>query len=265
MFPRQLRLTSACCFAIGLMSVVGCYRPYEEPPVAKKADNGSAAGSPSPSYTATASDSDTAATPAATVPESTVIKASVAPVPVGGMPSASPSGDKYFRPARTLGMPVATVEVRPSRSPVRKTPGGEPPPRTRVQAAPPTEAGVLGITFDDLMFPIERDQYFEPSMLNDSVRALLGKKVKIRGFMNNFSAAQDKGLKRFILMRDDQGCCFGPGAYLYDCIDVRMVPGQTTNFSTRVVAVEGVLTISVVEGFDGRQSSIFRLDAESAE
>ena len=52
-----------------------------------------------------------------------------------------------------------------------------------------------------------------------------------------------ENIREFVLVRDNQECCFGPGAALYDCIMVTMAPGKSINFSTRVVAVKGVLEI----------------------
>ncbi len=161
-------------------------------------------------------------------------------------------------------MPISTAPVRSPRSPVRKTAPGVPPPRTRVLEAPQASSGVLGITFDSLMFPMERNDAFSPTLFTDAVRALFDKRVKIRGFIHP-SCPYDTGVQTFILVRDDQGCCFGPGALLYDCIIVDMVPGKTTKFSTRPVAVEGRLTFREYKDLTGKHEAIFHLDGESVE
>ena len=46
-----------------------------------------------------------------------------------------------------------------------------------------------------------------------------------------------------MLVRDNQECCFGPGAALFDCVMVEMIPGNTTDFVTRPVTVEGKFLI----------------------
>jgi hypothetical protein len=189
---------------------------------------------------------------------------SAAPTPIATpSPSATPSASapsaaiqaSVEAALRNPYPPNATpVEVRPSRSPVR---------RPKAQAAPDTADGVLGLTFDDLVFPMEKDQPFVESLLTDKIRGLFGRKVKIRGYIHP-SCPFQTGVTSFILVRDDQSCCFGPGAALYDAIIVDMLPGRTTNFSTKPIAVEGVLTFREFKDF-GKHLAIYHLDAEAVE
>jgi hypothetical protein len=65
-----------------------------------------------------------------------------------------------------------------------------------------------------------------------------------------------------VLVRDNQECCFGPGAAIYDCILVEMKPGLTAEYSIRPVAVEGIFGIDEVKSGDVHLA-IYRLDAES--
>lgn len=99
------------------------------------------------------------------------------------------------------------------------------------------------LTFDDLKFEIERDGNFEPSMLTDDIKQFDKKTIKIRGFMLPTSVFQQTGIKQFVLVRDNQECCFGPGAMLYDCIFVEMDSGKTTTFTNRVVTIKGKFEI----------------------
>ena len=57
---------------------------------------------------------------------------------------------------------------------------------------------------------------------------------------------KETGIDQFVLVRDNQECCFGPGAALFDCVIVEMVPGRTTDFVTRPVTVEGRFKIDTV-------------------
>jgi len=172
--------------------------------------------------------------------------------------------DPYMRPAnRPIALAAATAEVKESRSPIRKQPG-IPPPRSRVLAAPEVGGDVLGITFDNLMFDIKSTDYFSPSMFNDSVRALFDKKVKIRGYIWP-DVPYQKGNTQFILVRDDQGCCFGPGALIYDNVVVKMAPGKSVDFTLRPIAVQGVLRFHEEKFLDQPPTSIYRLEAESVE
>ena len=99
------------------------------------------------------------------------------------------------------------------------------------------------INFDDLKFDIEKDQPFREAMLNKDVKSLEGKKVKLRGYILPATLYKEKGIKQFVLVRDNQECCFGPGAALFDCVWIDMEPGKTTDFVTRPVTVEGKFEI----------------------
>ena len=99
------------------------------------------------------------------------------------------------------------------------------------------------ITFDDLKFEIEKGAPFKSGMLTGENKELDKKTWKIRGFILPTTLFSKSNIREFVLVRDNQECCFGPGAALYDCIMVTMAPGKSINFSTRVVAVKGVLEI----------------------
>lgn len=95
------------------------------------------------------------------------------------------------------------------------------------------------INFDDLKFDIEKDSIFDAKMWTPRLKKISGKKVKLSGYILPSTLFQEKGIKQFILVRDNQECCFGPGAALYDCVVVNMVDGASTDFTTRPVTVEG--------------------------
>jgi hypothetical protein len=121
------------------------------------------------------------------------------------------------------------------------------------------------ITFDDLKFEIEKGAPFHSEMLTDENKDLDKKTWKIRGFILPTTLFSKSNIKEFVLVRDNQECCFGPGAALYDCIMVTMAPGKSINFSTRVVAVKGVLEIDT-ESFRYPDSeehyAIYKMTAE---
>jgi hypothetical protein len=116
-------------------------------------------------------------------------------------------------------------------------------------------------TFDNIRFDIQPGQPFHREMLPDAIEALVGQRIRIRGYI--LPTAQKRGIKQFVLVRDNQECCFGPGAALYDCILVEMQTGQTAEFSIRPVAVEGTFDVQEVRGLDGKHLAIYHLDAES--
>ncbi len=115
-------------------------------------------------------------------------------------------------------------------------------------------------SFDDLKFDIEVGGEFDRSMLTEDIKNLVGKKIRIRGYMR--PSFQQDGIRQFILVRDNLECCFGPGAAIYDCILVKMEGEKSTSFSVRPIAVEGVLKVEEFEGPDGRLWAIYRMVAE---
>jgi hypothetical protein len=95
------------------------------------------------------------------------------------------------------------------------------------------------ITFDDLKFDIEKDGKFSREMLTEDIEKLNDQTVNLRGFILPASVMQTKNIKKFVLVRDNQECCFGPGAALYDCVIVQMQGDAVAEFTTRPVAVKG--------------------------
>lgn len=122
------------------------------------------------------------------------------------------------------------------------------------------------ITFDDLKFDIEKDGDFKPEMITKELKELDKKTLTLRGFILPTSVFQQSGIKQFVLVRDNQECCFGPGAAIYDCVWVEMAPGKTTNFATRVVTVKGKFEIDTekYQYPDGGYYAIYRMTAEEA-
>jgi hypothetical protein len=116
-------------------------------------------------------------------------------------------------------------------------------------------------TFDDIRFEMKIDEPFRPEMLTDSIKSMFGQRIRIRGYM--LPTAQSNGIREFVLVRDNQECCFGPGAALYDCILVQMQPGETAHYSTYPVAIEGTFGFNEIKMPDGRHLAIYRLEAES--
>jgi hypothetical protein len=146
--------------------------------------------------------------------------------------------------------PTAT-DVAPQQSPVIE------------QAAKPQPARIADKTFDDIKFDIEPDAPFDRQMLTEDIEALAGKRIRIRGWM--LPTFQRSGITQFVLVRDNQECCFGPGAALYDCIVVDMVGDASADFSTQAIAVEGKFSIDELVGPDGKHLAIYHLDGERAE
>jgi hypothetical protein len=165
--------------------------------------------------------------------------------------------------------PASTKEVSGQRPSSGDTIKPQDPPKGERQLAEDRKAREAArkrgeITFDDLKFNIEKGGTFKDEMITAEIRDLDKKVVKLRGFILPTSVFQQNGIKQFVLVRDNQECCFGPGAALYDCVIVEMQPGKTASFSTRVVTVKGKIEIDS-ESFqypDGGHYAIYKMTAE---
>lgn len=122
------------------------------------------------------------------------------------------------------------------------------------------------ITFDNLKFEIEKDGKFDRKMLTPEIEKLNNQVVQIRGFILPASVMQMRNIKKFVLVRDNQECCFGPGAALYDCVIVQMKGDATAEFTTRPVAVKGKFKIKEFKypGDEGHYA-IYELEATAVQ
>jgi len=162
-------------------------------------------------------------------------------------------------------------------APVNPAPGNPAPvnPAPVVQAAPPRTVAIKArttgkakgdISFDDLVFDIEKDGKYVPVMLTDAIRDLDGQTVKLRGFILPSTLFRETNIDEFVLVRDNQECCFGPGAALYDCVVVNLVGGVTTDFTTRPVTVTGKFKLKEYKyPDDSGHFAIFNLEGTKVE
>jgi hypothetical protein len=141
-------------------------------------------------------------------------------------------------------------------------------PKTRAIAAKregnalvPGADGFIETSFDDLKFPMEKTEEFLESLFTDRVRTLFDRKIRIRGYM--YPTLRKKGLKQFVLVRDNMECCFGPGAALYDCVLVTMAGGATAQYSIYPVAVEGTFRFETLDGPEGRPLAIYQMAGDA--
>ena len=117
------------------------------------------------------------------------------------------------------------------------------------------------LTFDDIKFEIEKGAAFERSMLPKEIEELNKKTIRIRGWILPASVFKQSGIDEFVLVRDNQECCFGPGAALYDCIMIKMEKGKTANYTTRPVAVKGRFEVEELKFPDGKHYAIYKMTA----
>lgn len=138
-------------------------------------------------------------------------------------------------------------------------------PGARREVAPSAAAGaVRDVSFDDLKFEMQPGEQFQRAMLGPKIEQLSGSRIRVRGYIHPQSVFTLTDITAFVLVRDNQQCCFGPGAMLYDSMMVYMAEGRTTNFTDRPITVEGVFRIEELVGPDGKHYSIYRVDGVSA-
>ncbi len=131
-----------------------------------------------------------------------------------------------------------------------------------IQAQQPNKSRLKDISFDDIKFDIAKDAPFKRDLLPKKIESLEGQLVRLRGYM--LPSFQQSGIKKFVLVRDNMECCFGPGAAIYDCVIIEMQGSASASFSVRPMAVEGVFSVSEFKGPDGNHLAIYHIEGRSA-
>jgi hypothetical protein len=81
--------------------------------------------------------------------------------------------------------------------------------------------------------------------------------VRLRGFIRPSFRQSD--IEKFVFVRDDKECCFGPGAAIYDNALVSLKKGTQTDYTVRPVVVSGKLYLKEYATPDGMILSIYRI------
>lgn len=115
------------------------------------------------------------------------------------------------------------------------------------------------VSFDDIKLELKKGDPYDASLLTDKVKQLAGKPIRIRGYI--LPSFQQNNITKFVLVRDNMECCFGPGALLHDCVLVDMTAPATASYTVRPVSAEGTFSIREVKGLDGKFLAIYHLDA----
>jgi hypothetical protein len=186
---------------------------------------------------------------------------SLMPAALSGCGSSPATADN--RPTENSSNPVAVSPAVTARLDDAKPDEPSTTDKAAAEPATPTANRVVDKTFDDIKFDIQPDEPFRREMIGEEIEKLAGQRVRLRGYI--LPTPQKRGIKQFVLVRDNQECCFGPGAAIYDCVLVEMRPGKTAEFSIRPVTVEGTFDINVFMGPDDAPLAIYHIDGESVE
>jgi hypothetical protein len=98
------------------------------------------------------------------------------------------------------------------------------------------------------------------------IAALDGKKVFIKGYIRPDSITVSKGIDRFLLVRDNNQCCFGDISSIkyYDQIDVNMVGSKRVDYDQGIFRMGGVLRVYPENATKGPTKPVFTLQADYA-
>ncbi len=119
-----------------------------------------------------------------------------------------------------------------------------------------SDAEIVDLTFDDIKFEMDKDVEFEREFLTERIHELDGRWIRIRGYI--LPSFKQSEINKFILVRDNQECCFGPGAALCDCILVSLEKGRQIDYTVRPVTVEGKFYVKEWKT-GGKVLAVFRM------
>ena len=141
-----------------------------------------------------------------------------------------------------------------SDGPEKKT---ELPPTAKAVIKPKSSGELNDITFDTLKFDLEPGAAYDSKLLTKEIKELDGQKIKLRGYIR--PSFKQSGITKFVFVRDNQACCFGPGAAIYDCVLVELDASKPTDFTVRPVSIVGEFFLKEFKGLDGNIWAIFRM------
>jgi hypothetical protein len=118
------------------------------------------------------------------------------------------------------------------------------------------------ITFDTVKLNLKKGDPYHSDLLTPAIKQLDGTHVRIRGFI--LPPPEQSGLTRFVLVRDNMACCFGPGAAIYDSMIVDMKKPLTTDYTPIPITVEGTFSIHEVRA-GSRTLAIYHVTADKAQ
>jgi hypothetical protein len=123
-------------------------------------------------------------------------------------------------------------------------------------------AGYARISFDG-MKPSEVEERGGVAVPPE-IAALDGQQVFIKGYIRPDSVTVSKGIDRFLLVRDNNQCCFGDLSKIkyFDQIDVDMTGAARVDYSQKLLGVGGVLRVRPENARLGPSAPVFSLEGQ---
>lgn len=105
------------------------------------------------------------------------------------------------------------------------------------------------------------------NLIPRDIQQLDGKKVFIKGYMRADSTPRRHNVNKFLLVRDDESCCFGDlsSVQFFDQILVTTVGKLTTDYSTGIFRTGGTLRINPENLGLGVGHPVYELEADHLE
>lgn len=181
-------------------------------------------------------------------------KASNSTITLGAAAEIPESAGSKATPAEVV--PISATGTASVETESAKSPDEKPSSPTEVATTPTTDEArtfkvegpeeAIRVSFDDFdllkvmnLDPVPADA---PERLPKWLKALDGKRIRVRGFM--FPPFQATDIRGFVLARDNQICCFGRTPKEYDLVDTFLRKGVSTNYiQNRPFDVVGVFRI----------------------
>ena len=95
--------------------------------------------------------------------------------------------------------------------------------------------------------------------IHPDVEKLNGEKIFLKGYM--YPMQQKTGLTAFVLVKDNQQCCFGGQPAVTDMIEIHMQEGRTAKDFRGLTSVAGVFRVAQSEGIQQNLNPVYRIDA----
>lgn len=94
--------------------------------------------------------------------------------------------------------------------------------------------------------------------ISEAAQALDGKKVYIKGYM--YPTSQRRGIKSFVLCRDNGDCCFGGKPKANDMVEITLKDPLVANYTTSLHGVGGTLRVKAETSEGGLGTVLYHID-----